>query len=102
MSATFCILDALDEAPTTLQLDLLTKLASLNIKLFITSRPMKALESYFPDAHFFPIIARDDDLELHIRTEMARSPELSAILKRADASLQAHILSSIKTNSAGM
>lgn len=45
MAATFYILDALDEAPSKIQLAIVKALASLNVKLFITSRPLKPLEA---------------------------------------------------------
>ncbi|KAH6901147.1 ankyrin repeat-containing domain protein [Coprinopsis sp. MPI-PUGE-AT-0042] len=47
IEATFYFLDALDEAPPGVQLDLLEKLSSLNVKLFITSRPSPHLGSSF-------------------------------------------------------
>jgi len=51
MAATFYILDALDEAPTALQLSIVKALSSLNVKLFITSRPLEAVQANFPYAY---------------------------------------------------
>ncbi|KAH6909852.1 hypothetical protein BKA70DRAFT_1102023 [Coprinopsis sp. MPI-PUGE-AT-0042] len=98
----FYILDALDEAPEKLQLDLVRKLASLNIRLFITSRPLKAVEARVPSAYSFPIVAQGEDLDLHIAQEIARSPDLQNLLERAGPSLREQIVSSIKKNCGGM
>lgn len=102
MQATFYLLDAIDEAPPKLQLDLVRKLASLNSKLFITSRPLKDVESRFPTAHSFPIVAQDSDLNLHIAAEIERSPSLQSVLERAGPSLREEIVSSVKRKCGGM
>ncbi|KAH6891571.1 hypothetical protein BKA70DRAFT_1537922 [Coprinopsis sp. MPI-PUGE-AT-0042] len=82
--ANFDILDVVDEAPVRIQFDLVKKLASLNVKLFITSRPMEAVEARFPDAHNFSIAAQDRDIDLHVSNEIARSPDLCDLLEQAD------------------
>jgi hypothetical protein len=102
-AVSFYVLDAVDEAPVKVQLDLLRKLASLDVKLFITSRPMEAVEARFPDAHHFRIAARDQDIALHIANEIARSPELCELFEQADStSLRDEIVSSIKSKCRGM
>ncbi|KAH6909872.1 hypothetical protein BKA70DRAFT_1041891, partial [Coprinopsis sp. MPI-PUGE-AT-0042] len=101
-AATFYVLDALDEAPEKLQLDLVRKLASLNVRLFITSRPLKNVEARVPGARSFPIVAQGEDLDLHITQEIARSPDLQDLLERAGPSLREQIVSSIKKNCGGM
>jgi hypothetical protein len=102
--ATFYFLDALDEAPTTIQIDIIEKLISLNVKLFITSRPLKNLEAAFPDldVYRFPIAAQDADLDLHIDKELSRSGDLRAILEEGGASLRKEIYTSIKAKCGGM
>ena len=100
-SATFYIIDALDEAPDRLQLDLVKKLASTKARLFITSRPLKAVEARGPDAHRFSIAAQDHDLDLHIAQGIDKSPDLDLLLER-DPSLRDEIVSSIKGNCGGM
>ncbi|KAH6911328.1 hypothetical protein BKA70DRAFT_1185879 [Coprinopsis sp. MPI-PUGE-AT-0042] len=102
MEATFYFLEALDEAPSDIQLDLLEKLTSLNVKLFITSRPLTALEARFPAAHLFPIIAQDRDLDLHIAKELSRSILLQNILNQGDPMLRERITSTIKRKCGGM
>jgi hypothetical protein len=99
---TFYFIDALDEAPVYIQYDLVSKLSSLNIKLFITSRPMKSLEARFPDACSFCIAANDRDLELHINREIERSCDLCGILEGAGPTLRAELVSSVKQNCGGM
>ncbi|KAH6897701.1 hypothetical protein BKA70DRAFT_747842 [Coprinopsis sp. MPI-PUGE-AT-0042] len=101
-TTTFYFLDALDEAPAEVQAELLESLMSLNVKLFITSRPLKLLEARFPEAHHFPIIAQDSDLEVHIGKEMSRSMELQAILAIATPGLEGRITMTIKRKCSGM
>ncbi|KAH6901153.1 hypothetical protein BKA70DRAFT_1569201 [Coprinopsis sp. MPI-PUGE-AT-0042] len=102
IEATFYFLDALDEAPPGVQLDLLEKLSSLNVKLFITSRPLPHLEACFPGAHRFPILALDRDLDLHINKEISRSPMLQTILNEEDPSFREKITTTIKKKCGGM
>ncbi|KAH6901145.1 hypothetical protein BKA70DRAFT_710785 [Coprinopsis sp. MPI-PUGE-AT-0042] len=99
---TFYFLDALDEAPARVQADLLESLTSLNVKLFITSRPLKPLQARFPDAHHFPIVAQDSDLDVHIGKEMSRSMELQAIIATASPGLEGRITVAIKKKCSGM
>jgi ankyrin repeat domain-containing protein 50 len=101
-AATFYFLDALDEAPDRIQVDLVLKLSSLNVRLFITSRPLDAVQSRLPNAHGFLIIAQGADLDLHINQEIARSRDLSALLEKAGLSLREHIVSLIKAKCGGM
>jgi hypothetical protein len=102
LTACFYFLDALDEAPEPIQFDLLIRLSSLNVKLFITSRPLKILQAEFPNAHCFIIAAQDRDLELHINREIQRSPRLRRLLNKADPSWRAKILSAVKEKCGGM
>ncbi|KAH6884769.1 hypothetical protein BKA70DRAFT_136865 [Coprinopsis sp. MPI-PUGE-AT-0042] len=99
---TFYFLDALDEAPAKVQADLLESLTSLNVRLFITSRPLKPLQARFPDAHHFPIVAQDSDLDVHIGKEMSRSMELQAIIATASPGLEGRITVAIKKKCSGM
>ncbi|KAH6907916.1 hypothetical protein BKA70DRAFT_1282843 [Coprinopsis sp. MPI-PUGE-AT-0042] len=102
MDASFYFLDALDEAPTGIQFDLVQKLASLDVKLFITSRPLNALQMQFPEAHFFPIIAQDQDLDLHIARGILKSTELRTVLEEAGPSYRDKFTSLIKEKCGGM
>lgn len=102
MAVTFYILNALDEAPARIQLELMEKLSSLNVKLLITSGPMKVIEMQIPDAHCFPIIPRDEDLDLHIAKEISRSADLRALLATSDAAWRDEIVSTIKRKAGGM
>ncbi|KAH6903048.1 hypothetical protein BKA70DRAFT_1566997 [Coprinopsis sp. MPI-PUGE-AT-0042] len=101
MSCTFYILDALDEAPTRIQLAVVRALASLNVKLFITSRPLKTVEAHFPQAHTFHIIAQDIDIDLHITKGIDENAELQRLLL-ASPLLRDEIFSTIKQNCGGM
>lgn len=95
---TFYILEALDEAPEMVQLDIVQKLSTLDVRLFITSRLLKA---ELPAAHNFPISTREEDLELHISQELRRNPHLQRLLSR-DKSLKDDIVLSIKRKCGGM
>jgi hypothetical protein len=100
--ATFYFLDALDEAPAAIQIEIMEKLASLNVKLFITSRPLKNLEAAFPNVYRFLVVAQDGDIDLHIERELSRRGDLHAILKTAGASLRDEIKTAIRSASGGM
>ncbi|KAH6902945.1 hypothetical protein BKA70DRAFT_1515405 [Coprinopsis sp. MPI-PUGE-AT-0042] len=101
MLVTFYVLNALDEAPTKVQLTVMRALASLDVKLFITSRPLKTVEANFPQVHTFPIIAQDADIDLHIIKGIDENAELRCLLQ-ADPSLREEIFSVIKRNCSGM
>ncbi|KAH6899505.1 hypothetical protein BKA70DRAFT_1406331, partial [Coprinopsis sp. MPI-PUGE-AT-0042] len=101
-AATFYVIDALDEAHDRVQVDLVQKLASLNVRLFITSRPLKAVETRAPNAHCFPIVAQESDLDLHIRQEITRSRDLANLLEKEGSSLTDEIVSLVKSKCGGM
>jgi ankyrin repeat domain-containing protein 50 len=100
--ATFYVLDALDEAPDKVQLDLIMKLASLNIRLFVTSRPMKFVEARAPSACSLTIFAQEEDLDLLISQEIARSPYFQDLVEKAGPSLREEVVAAIKENCGGM
>ncbi|KAH6876944.1 hypothetical protein BKA70DRAFT_218643 [Coprinopsis sp. MPI-PUGE-AT-0042] len=99
---TFYFLDALDEAPTAIQIEIIQRLTSLNVKLFITSRPLKDVEAAFPNIHRFPIVAQPSDINLHIEKEISLSGNLRAILEEGGASLRDEVYTSIKEKCGGM
>jgi hypothetical protein len=101
MTVTFYILDALDEAPKKIQLAVVKTLASLNVKLFITSRPLKTIEASFPKAHIFPIAAQAVDIDLLIAKGINESADLQRLLEE-DPGLREEIFSRIKQNCGGM
>ncbi|KAH6911843.1 hypothetical protein BKA70DRAFT_1539158 [Coprinopsis sp. MPI-PUGE-AT-0042] len=96
-AATFYVLDVLDEAHDQIQVDLVQKLASLNVRLFITSRPLEAVQARAPDIHCFPIVAQEGDLDLHIDQEINRSRDLAYLLGKEGPSLRDEIISLIKS-----
>ncbi|KAH6870853.1 hypothetical protein BKA70DRAFT_365297 [Coprinopsis sp. MPI-PUGE-AT-0042] len=102
VTTTFYLLDALDEAPDRIQVDLVLKLASLNVRLFITSRPLESVQARVPNAHCFPIFAQEGDLDLHINQEISRSRDLTSFLENADPSLRGEIVSLVKSKCGGM
>ncbi|KAH6909860.1 ankyrin repeat-containing domain protein, partial [Coprinopsis sp. MPI-PUGE-AT-0042] len=100
--ATFYFLDALDEAPDRIQIDLVQKLASLNVRLFITSRPLEAVQAQASNTHCFQITAQDEDLDHHINQEIARSRALTNLLEKAGSSLRDEIVLLVKSKCGGM
>ncbi|KAH6908773.1 hypothetical protein BKA70DRAFT_1400323 [Coprinopsis sp. MPI-PUGE-AT-0042] len=101
MSVTFYILDALDEAPINIQLAVVERLVSLNVKLFVTSRPLRTVEAHFPEAYTFHIVAQDADIDLHITKEIKKNVQLRCLLQ-VNPSLRDKIISTIKGNCGGM
>jgi hypothetical protein len=102
VTCTTYFLDALDEAPPEIQITLVEKLLSTGAKLFITSRPLKALEDRFPNAHHFSIAAQDADLDLLINSNLEIREELRRVLQQGGPALRAEIVTSIKKKCGGM
>jgi hypothetical protein len=96
------VLDALDEAPIEIPFDLFRSLASLNCKIFITSRPLAVIEEQFPGAQRFPIVATEGDVDLLIKKRLERNPHLQAILGKVDESVRQDVLDTIKRKCGGM
>jgi hypothetical protein len=76
-------------------------LTELNVKLFITSRPLTPLEALFPLAHAVTIFAQDGDLEIHITKGIEESVDLRGLLQ-ADPLLKEELVSAVKKNCGGM
>ena len=100
--STFYFLDAIDEAPTDVQLDLLEKLSPMKANLFITSRPMETLQARFPSFHQYPIRAQDRDLELHIDEQISRSVFLENILGPKGSPMRKKVEATVKEKCGGM
>ncbi|KAH6901823.1 hypothetical protein BKA70DRAFT_1229636 [Coprinopsis sp. MPI-PUGE-AT-0042] len=90
---TFYVLDALDEAPTAIQTEIIQRLTSLNVKLFITSRPLKNMEATFPDVYRFPHFCP---------SEISLSGDLRTILEQGGILLRNEVYTSIKAKCGGM
>ncbi|KAH6879711.1 ankyrin repeat domain-containing protein 28 [Coprinopsis sp. MPI-PUGE-AT-0042] len=96
----FFVLDAFDEMRAEDRPILLRLLASLDVKLFITSRPLEALQRQFPYAQVFNIAASPSDIDLHIKHFLRHSPEVMALLE--DTDLEEQIVETIHRKSGGM
>ncbi|KAH6894759.1 ankyrin repeat-containing domain protein [Coprinopsis sp. MPI-PUGE-AT-0042] len=96
----FFVLDALDEMRAEDRPILLRFLASLDAKLFITSRPLEPLQKQFHYARVFSIAASPSDLNLHIKNFLRRSPEVVALIEGTD--LEEQIAETIHRKSGGM
>jgi hypothetical protein len=101
MVITFYILDALDEAPKKIQLAVVETLASLNVRLFITSRPLDVVQANFTETHMFSISAQEADIHLHFTKITKESPELQRLL-HVEPSLGDEVVSIVKENCGGM
>ena len=100
--ATFYVLDALDEAPVRIRLKLVHTLASLGARLFITSRPLPALETKVSGVFAFSISAQHHDLDLHIEEKIAASEDLQDLLETGGSSFKSHLISTVKSKCSGM
>ncbi|KAH6894804.1 ankyrin repeat-containing domain protein, partial [Coprinopsis sp. MPI-PUGE-AT-0042] len=96
----FFVLDAFDEMRAEDRPILLNLLASLDAKLFVTSRPLEALQRQFAGARLFNIAASPSDLDLHIKHFLRHSPEVMALLEGTD--LEEQIAETIHQKSGGM
>ncbi|KAH6902662.1 ankyrin repeat-containing domain protein [Coprinopsis sp. MPI-PUGE-AT-0042] len=77
----FVVLDALDELAVQDRPILLELLASVEVKLFITSRPLETLQQNFSQAQFVKIEAHPSDIDLHIKESLRRNPDLKELVE---------------------
>jgi hypothetical protein len=96
----FVVLDALDEMRVKDRPVLLRLLDSLEAKLFITSRPLEAIQRHYPHARIFEISASQADIELHVQEFLRHSPEVASLLEGTE--LEQHIAVTIYRMSGGM
>ncbi|KAH6890773.1 ankyrin repeat-containing domain protein [Coprinopsis sp. MPI-PUGE-AT-0042] len=96
----FFILDGLDETSAENQQVLVRLLSALDIKLFVTSRPLPKLQPKFPQATFLRISAQEVDIKLHIDERMSRNPDLEDLL--ADPQFKEDVVRKIITKADGM
>ena len=104
MKTTFYILDALDEAPQTVRAAVVRALSGLNVKVFMTSRPLEPMDPVLLSAVTYRLIiaAQDEDIERHIVGGINESPGLINLLQQEGQSFYQEILSTIKRRSGGM
>ncbi|KAH6903934.1 ankyrin repeat-containing domain protein [Coprinopsis sp. MPI-PUGE-AT-0042] len=96
----FLVLDALDEMRAEDRPVLVHLLMSLDVKLFITSRPLETLQRQFPQAQMFNIAASPLDLNLHIKHFLRHSPDVMALLE--GTGLAERIVEAVHGKSGGM
>ncbi|KAH6912087.1 ankyrin repeat-containing domain protein [Coprinopsis sp. MPI-PUGE-AT-0042] len=96
----FFILDGLDEASEAARFDLLAILSSLNLHFFITSRPLRYLESVVPAAYHLNIMAHHQDIALLIQSKLDRMPTLKALL--GSGPFKTEVLSAVQDKAHGM
>ena len=96
----FFFLDALDELREADRPVLLGFLASLNAKLFITSRPLSSLQKQCPKARIFDIAADPSDVKLLVHDTLRRSPDLMTLLD--GTGLEDEIMEKICQKAGGM
>jgi ankyrin repeat domain-containing protein 50 len=96
----FFVLDALDELPSEERAIILTLLASLDAKLFITSRPLPPLQQCFPGAKIFEVAAHAADIDLLIQEYLLRNPDLKVLFQ--ESNLEDHFKQKIRQKSGKM
>jgi ankyrin repeat domain-containing protein 50 len=96
----FLILDGLDETSAEKQYALLRLLSPLDVKLFVTSRPLAKLEPKFTGATFFRVAAQERDIRLHVDDRISRHPDLEDLL--ADPDFKEQVILKIILKSDGM
>jgi ankyrin repeat domain-containing protein 50 len=96
----FLVLDAFDELAADDRSILLDLLASLDVKLFITSRPLETLQQDFPQAEFVTLAAQPSDIDLHIKESLRRNPDLRALVEGCD--LENRIAETVQEKYGGM
>ncbi|KAH6919202.1 hypothetical protein BKA70DRAFT_43612 [Coprinopsis sp. MPI-PUGE-AT-0042] len=93
-------LDGLDEAKDDVQFNVLKIFSSLDVNFFITSRPLKMLESVLPQARHFNIAAHEDDIDLMFRERIDQNPACGHLFSRE--TFREEIIQAIKHKSSGM
>ncbi|KAH6902533.1 hypothetical protein BKA70DRAFT_1112737, partial [Coprinopsis sp. MPI-PUGE-AT-0042] len=96
----FFVLDALDEMRAEDRPILVRLLSSLDVKIFITSRPLETLQQQFPQAQVFNIAASPSDLDLHIKHFLRHCPDLVALLEGTE--FEERIVEAVHRKSGGM
>ena len=96
----YLFVDGLDEALYDEQFDLLGALKFIRANFFITSRPLKRLEDVVPNARFFDIVARDEDVKVLVLHQIDRSPGLREVLGTGD--MRSRVADKICQSSCGM
>ncbi|KAH6908129.1 hypothetical protein BKA70DRAFT_1427376 [Coprinopsis sp. MPI-PUGE-AT-0042] len=98
----FCALDGLDEAAPDTQFKLLDALSTVKASYFITSRPLEPLHSVLPNAQFFNIVARPEDIKLMVSQKLRESPRVASMLDAGGHARQQEVVSKITFKSNGM
>ncbi|KAH6903897.1 ankyrin repeat-containing domain protein [Coprinopsis sp. MPI-PUGE-AT-0042] len=97
----FFVVDALDELRDEDRSVLIGLLASLpDTRIFITSRPLEALQNRFSEARIFNIAAHPSDVDLLIRESLDRNPHLVALFE--DSEFHGHLVRTIREKAGGM
>ncbi|KAH6879966.1 hypothetical protein BKA70DRAFT_1207238 [Coprinopsis sp. MPI-PUGE-AT-0042] len=77
---TYLFIDGLDEALYDEQFDLLDTLKTVPANFFFTSRPLVRFKVVLPNAEFFDIAARNEDIELLVSQHIDRNLDLQQVL----------------------
>ncbi|KAH6892843.1 ankyrin repeat-containing domain protein [Coprinopsis sp. MPI-PUGE-AT-0042] len=96
----YIVLDALDELRSEDRPILIGLLASLHVKLFITSRPLASLQKRWDQAQVFDITADPSDIDLVIQSFLCQSPDLMTLLD--DSGMKSQVVETIRIKAGGM
>jgi ankyrin repeat domain-containing protein 50 len=87
-------IDGLDEAADSdAQFDLVTILSTLEVRFFITSRPLQGLETLVPNAEHFTIIADRHEIDLLLNQRLERNPTFRQLTDSLGSKLDKQTLS---------
>ncbi|TFK24947.1 ankyrin [Coprinopsis marcescibilis] len=100
----FISLDAFDEAPKEVQLQILHILSSLNVNLLVTSRPSALPSEIVPRATVVEIVADNNDIKILIDETIRRNFEFRDLLRNQSGQLdwERRIISTVQEKSRGM
>ncbi|TFK27632.1 hypothetical protein FA15DRAFT_635561 [Coprinopsis marcescibilis] len=100
----FITLDAFDEAPKEVQLEIFQTLCSMKVNIFATSRPSILPKDVLAKAQVLEIVAQREDIEILVREKIKKNAEFRALLAEHSqtADWEAKIVSKVQERSRGM
>lgn len=100
----YLIVDALDECSTEVRSNLVEKLINLqpSVRLLVTTRFIDSITSQFNENAIIEIRASRGDLEKYVRSRLAASSRLPAMLNLQYTSLSSEICDKVAEHASGM
>ena len=100
----FVTLDALDEAPETVQLEIFQTLSTLRINIFATGRPEVLREQNLAEALFVEIMAQKEDIAILVRETVKKNHKFQRLLQANSQIVdwEGKVISTVQERSRGM